>query len=453
MSDLVRYEAAGLRKVEPRRAIAVRRATQDDFDWIDALQKSESDKVGFMWEQAIRKRIDEGNVFVAEATSGQCPVASGQNADTGTDGPSDVRTGHRPLDTGHSSRFAGYCLGVDRYMKQDHVGIIYQMCVRKEFRRSLVAATLLQARFDTSAYGTKLYGCWCKQSLEANRFWSACGFVPLAFRAAGRSTLEKLKKREGHTAGGVHIYWQKRVRAGDVETPWWYPYETSGGAMMEGRVVLPLPPEVQWWEAAPVVLPGQAERDAERRLLEGRVEAARERERAVRKQERQDARGGKNGKSGKNAKGGRGPQGSAVGFGGVGGAATRVVGTGGFGFGVAPGFDADAPEVKAAEEARRRAAAARAAEESERLKAERAAARKALKAAQRKNDPRLLAYARELRDRWQEHAAPGSALAKLIEAKGEARYAVGRLRADAGDAAASPAGQDVGMVEVKRLAA
>lgn len=239
MSNLVKYEHEdygnrGLRPISPAIEIAVRLAVQTDFDWIDKLQKSESDKVGFMWEQAIRKRIDESNVIICEVPGAGDPAAV------------------QP---------AGYCLGVDRYLKRGDVGIIYQVCVMPQFRRTLAAATLLQAQFDKSAYGTKLYCCWCKQSLEANHFWEAMGFVPLAFRAGGRSG----KKGD---APKVHAFWQKRVRAGDTETPYWYPYETTGGAMMEGRVVLPLPPEVQWSDATPVILPGAERRANESRMLE-----------------------------------------------------------------------------------------------------------------------------------------------------------------------------------------
>jgi hypothetical protein len=67
------------------------------------------------------------------------------------------------------------------------------------------------------------------------------GFVPLAFRAGS-----KAKER-------VHIFWQKRIRKGDVSTPWWFPSKTDGGAMREDRVVLPIPPGTHWSECeAPV---------------------------------------------------------------------------------------------------------------------------------------------------------------------------------------------------------
>jgi hypothetical protein len=53
----------------------------------------------------------------------------------------------------------------------------------------------------------------------------------------------------------VHIFWQKRIRRGDVTTPWWFPSETSGGAVRENRIVLPIPPGTHWSDAKPIVLP------------------------------------------------------------------------------------------------------------------------------------------------------------------------------------------------------
>src|SRR4051812_36860316 len=98
----------------------------------------------------------------------------------------------------HHSSFCispiGYLIATDRYFKHDDVGIIYQMNVAPGARRGLVGATLLKAQFERSAYGCKLYCCWCAQDIEANRFWEAMGFVPLAYRAGSR---EK---------GRVHIF-------------------------------------------------------------------------------------------------------------------------------------------------------------------------------------------------------------------------------------------------------
>jgi hypothetical protein len=67
--------------------------------------------------------------------------------------------------------------------------------------------------------------------------------------------------------------------------------------------------------------------------------------------------------------------------------------------------------------------------EVERVRAEKAAAKKALKAAQSKNDPEVVAFVRELCDRWQEHVTRHP---ELLENKQRSRYEVGRLLEDAG---------------------
>src|ERR1051326_8634541 len=103
--------------------------------------------------------------------------------------------------------------------------------------------------FDRAAYGCRLFCCWCAQDLEANRFWEALGFVPLAFRAGSRG-------RGKNGAARVHIFWQKRIREGDVTTPWWFPSQTTSGSIREDRLVFPIPPGTHWSDAKPIVLPG-----------------------------------------------------------------------------------------------------------------------------------------------------------------------------------------------------
>jgi hypothetical protein len=97
--------------------------------------------------------------------------------------------------------------------------------------------------FDRAAYGCRLFCCWCAQDIEANRFWEAMGFVPLAYRAGSE------KKRR------VHIFWQKRIREGDATTPWWFPAKTDAGAMGADRIVLPIPPGKHWSDEMPILLP------------------------------------------------------------------------------------------------------------------------------------------------------------------------------------------------------
>ncbi len=138
---------------------------------------------------------------------------------------------------------AGYCIGNDQYFKRDDVGIIYQMNVLPGKQRGFIGASLLKAQFERSAYGCKLYCCWCAQDIAANRFWEAMGFVPLAFRAGSEK-----KSR-------VHIFWQKRIRSGDTTTPWWFPSKTASGSIREDRIVLPIPPGTHWSDAKPLIFP------------------------------------------------------------------------------------------------------------------------------------------------------------------------------------------------------
>jgi hypothetical protein len=111
-------------------------------------------------------------------------------------------------------------------------------------QRGLIGATLVKAMFERAAYGCKLFCCWCAQDIQANRFWESLGFVPLAFRAGSRG-----KQR-------VHIFWQRRIRAGDTTTPYWFPSQTSSGSIREDRLVFPIPPGTHWSDAKPIVLPG-----------------------------------------------------------------------------------------------------------------------------------------------------------------------------------------------------
>lgn len=147
----------------------------------------------------------------------------------------------------------GYCVAKDQYMKRDDVGIIYQLNVLPLKQRHLIGATLVKATFERAAYGCRLFSCWCAQDIAANWFWESIGFVPLAFRTGSRC-----KQR-------VHIFWQRRVCEDDGGcssgggssggTPYWFPYQTQAGSVRGDRVVLPIPPGTHWRDPMPVVLP------------------------------------------------------------------------------------------------------------------------------------------------------------------------------------------------------
>ncbi len=384
MSDLSidRHEPNALPALpEASTPISIRKAVMGDYPFIDALQKSEPRKLGFQFESALKKRIEQGNILVAEATR----VNREQSTVNSGEGNPSV---HYSLGTGHSpAKPVGYVLGVDRYYKRDDLGIIYQMAVVPEYRRSLVAAHLLKAKFEDSAYGCKLYCCWCAQDLvEANKFWEAMGFVPLAFRTGSEKTKFVNAQGEKVSGGRIHIFWQKRIRLGDTETPWWYPSETSGGAVGANRIALPIPPGTHWSDAKPVVLPPE---------LVALPAAAGESEGEKGSNAKTPKRGGKAEKAKKEAGAGEKQ-------------AQPTGGLGGFSVGFGPSPEQIEAEAQAKQEAKRA----------------KQAKKKAERARLKTNDPKLCAFSRELRDRWQEHveAQPG-----LIESAAQARYGVGRL--------------------------
>jgi hypothetical protein len=218
----------------PKIPITIRPGTMDDLPFIDGLQKKHTKQVGFMPTKQFEGKIGAGHVLIAEeVASGQLPVAS----DSGGSGTV-LATNNSQLATP-----VGYLIGNDQYFKRDDVGIIYQMNVVPGRQRGFVGASLLKAQFERSAYGCKLYCCWCAQDIQANYFWESLGFVPLAFRAGSRGK------------GRIHIFWQRRIRAGDTTTPYWFPSQTGGGSIREDRLVLPIPPGTHWSDAKPIILP------------------------------------------------------------------------------------------------------------------------------------------------------------------------------------------------------
>ena len=73
------------------------------------------------------------------------------------------------------------------------------------------------------------------------------------------NTLRGSKRRQlGRGENGAprpHIFWQRRICAEDVTTPYWYPFQTSSGAIREDRLVLPIPPGVHWKDVQAVAVP------------------------------------------------------------------------------------------------------------------------------------------------------------------------------------------------------
>src|SRR5688500_17681481 len=199
--------------------LCFRVATMADLPFLDALQKKHSKALGYFPTKQFEGYIEMGGVLVAWA-SRPC------SAETDMAGTAMLR-----------EERVGYVISRDRYLKRDELGVVYQLCVAPGYQRGLIGATLIKAVFERSAYGCKLYCCWCAQDLDANYFWESLGFVPIAFRAGSTG-----KKR-------VHIFWQRRIT--NEATPWWYPCQTNGGAIRADRLVFPIPPGVHWRDIRP----------------------------------------------------------------------------------------------------------------------------------------------------------------------------------------------------------
>ena len=236
MSELILSSTAIAPLPLPQVNITIRPGVMSDVPFIDALQKMHTKQVGWMPTKQFEGKINAGHVLIAEEVDSQESIVDS------SEGISSLSTINHRLSTPTP---LGYCIGNDQYFKRDDVGIIYQMNVVPGKQRGFIGATLLQAQFERSAYGCKLYCCWCAQDIAANKFWEAMGFVPLAFRAGSE------KKAR------THIFWQKRIRSGDTTTPWWFPSKTAGGSIREDRIVLPIPPGTHWSDAKPLILPGE----------------------------------------------------------------------------------------------------------------------------------------------------------------------------------------------------
>ncbi len=232
MDQIMRQASEASLVPVPRVGMTTRLATMDDLSFIDGLQKQYSKQLGFFPRAQMLGYIENQWMLIAEDAASGAPI--------------------------------GYCASRDRYLKRDELGVIYQLCVAPGHQRSLVGASLIQSVFKRSAYGCRLYCCWCAQDLAANYFWESLGFVPIAFRAGSTG-----KKR-------VHIFWQKRINDGDEQTAWWYPFQTNAGAIREDRIVFPIPPGTHWREVKAVMV---SKKEVGGRELEVVRSSARSRER------------------------------------------------------------------------------------------------------------------------------------------------------------------------------
>jgi hypothetical protein len=372
-------------------AMRIRPAVMGDLGFVDRLQKIHTKMVGWMPTRQLESKIERGHVLVAEEKPKD---EGGRMKDEAKVRSASVSAVSSFIP--HPSPFLpiGYIIGHDQYFKRDDCGIIYQVNVLPGKQRSLVGAMLVRALFERAAYGCRLFCCWCAQDLAANRFWESLGFVPLAFRAGSRGR------------GRVHIFWQRRIRADDTTTPWWFPSQTSSGSIREDRIVLPIPPGVHWSDEMPRILPGREE--------SGPLPVVRGQKQEMKDQAKARALAGAR-RCGDRSASTTGRRQLTIDHAGNPPAARPRIAAGGLRFGTAaaaasPGETSLAKvastdgRLRTTDHARKRPMATEPSRKRE-----------------TKNDPKLIAAARELRDRWLEQMNAGE---DALQPRG--KYQIGR---------------------------
>jgi N-acetylglutamate synthase-like GNAT family acetyltransferase len=131
--------------------VSIHLATSRDLKYVDALARKFSNQIGFIPTLALEKHIDRRNVLLAK-------------------------------ENGHH---AGYILTGAPLTGARNVIPIFQAAIQLDAQRRgaglfLVETVIAGAQDD----GLDLVQLWCREDLEANAFWHAAGFRPIARRTA-----------------------------------------------------------------------------------------------------------------------------------------------------------------------------------------------------------------------------------------------------------------------------
>jgi N-acetylglutamate synthase-like GNAT family acetyltransferase len=126
-----------------------RLARSRDLKYILSLARKFSNAVGFLPAAAIEKRIELDQVAIALENSEPC----------------------------------GYLLHADKLAGAGHILPIYQAAVQMDAQRRGRGLELIdQLAAGALSKRQSMLQCWCRQTLDANEFWKAAGFVAVALR-------------------------------------------------------------------------------------------------------------------------------------------------------------------------------------------------------------------------------------------------------------------------------
>lgn len=168
--------------------LARRVALMRDARYVRHLQKVFNEQLGFLSDGAVIERIRQGNVSLA-------------------------------LENGEP---AGYLLGATEISAAKHIRPVFQAAVQMDAQRRHHGLALLND-LTTAAISHKqtIIQCFCRQNLEANDFWRAAGFVPVALRDVNAARQQPC------------ILWRKPLARMTAETLLWMPpnarNQTGGG--------------------------------------------------------------------------------------------------------------------------------------------------------------------------------------------------------------------------------
>lgn len=124
-----------------------RQARTSDRKYIRALAKKFSEQLGFLPDEAIRNRIDQGCVQIC--------IENGEPA--------------------------GYLLHAPELASAPHILPIFQAAVQLDAQRRQHGFALVEElQLLAHEQAQTIIQCKCRQELEANAFWEAMGFIAVA---------------------------------------------------------------------------------------------------------------------------------------------------------------------------------------------------------------------------------------------------------------------------------